>query len=150
MEPNTPNPHPFETAMAAVLHSAGAGQVVEACNRVAAALEAVASSPPAEVPEGIRSDIHRVAALLTLPTWAEVVKLATASSVDLRDLTSKEFAYIEQVEDKTVAKWRSQGTGPLYRCEGKILYPLEEVYQWRRKGRQRMVSQKPGKRRAED
>lgn len=128
-------------AMAGILELSGAAKVVEACERLTAALTEAAEPPPRPVPEGVRPDIHQLVALLSLPTWSDVVSWATRLGVDLRDLTSEEFAYLEHVSEKTAANWRSEGTGPLYRNQGRILYPVSEVFEWRRKGKQRMVSQ---------
>jgi hypothetical protein len=97
-----------------------------------------------ELPPGVRPDIGRIAAGFTLaPSLAEFIRFA--DSVDLRDLNEMELAYVEGVSVKTVRRWRIQGTGPEYRCEAGISYPLRWLWEWREKGRQRMTSQKVGR-----
>jgi hypothetical protein len=139
------NRHPLAAltgAMETVLELSGAGKVVEACNRLATALEALRAPTPAELPEGVRRDIHRLTAVLAFPTWEEVVRWAAVQGVDLRDLTEPELAYIERVSPKTARDWRTQGTGPAYRNEAGIRYPARELWTWRQKGRQTMTSQR--------
>jgi hypothetical protein len=46
----------FAGSMEAILEAAGAGKVVEACNRLSAALEAAALPPASDLPEGIREN----------------------------------------------------------------------------------------------
>jgi hypothetical protein len=65
-----------------------------------------------------------------------------ADAVDFRDLKEIELAYVEGVSLKTVQRWRTQGTGPEYRCEAGISYPLRWLWEWRERGRQRMTAQK--------
>jgi len=104
--------------------------------------EAIAG-PRAEtpLPPGVRADIGRITALLALaPSFAELMKLADV--VDLRDLNENELAYIEAVSMKTVRRWRTNGTGPEYRCEAGISYPIRWVWEWRDRGRQRLTAQK--------
>lgn len=125
----------FAGSMEAILEAAGAGRVVEACNRLSAALEAAA------LPGGIRPDIHRVAALLAFPTWDEFVRWAATLNVDLRDLNEKELAHLERVSLKLVQRWRTDGTGPTYRNEAGIRYSLRDVWDWRRRARQTMTAQ---------
>ncbi len=93
------------------------------------------------LPSGVRLDIGRVAAVLALaPSLAELVRYADA--LDFRDLNEMEVAYIEGVSLKTVQRWRTQGTGPEYRCEAGISYPIRWLWEWRERGRQRLTSQK--------
>ncbi len=120
----------------------GYGDLLSACQTLAGALQAVGKQDGTPPPEGVRPDIHRVAALLSLTAWTEVVSWATKLNVDLRDLTTREFAYLEHMSEGTAADWRSQGVGPRYRCEVRILYPLAEVWAWRKNGRQSQVAQR--------
>lgn len=100
-----------------------------------------APAPIDPLPQGIRSSIRRLMAVLALaPTLAEVVRLA--DGLDLRDLTEHEVAYLEDVHVATVRKWRLDGTGPEYRNESGISYPVRLYFEWRERGRQRMTSQK--------
>jgi hypothetical protein len=102
----------FAGSMEAILEAAGAVRVVEACNRLSTALEAAAIPPVADLPDGVRSDIHRVTALLAFPGWEEVVRWAATLNVDLRDLNERELAHLERVSLKLVQRWRTDGTGP--------------------------------------
>lgn len=96
------------------------------------------------LPPGVRPDIGRIAAGFTLsPSLGEFMRFA--DSIDLRDLNEMELAYVEGVSVKTVRRWRTQGTGPEYRCEAGISYPLRWLWEWRERGRQRMTSQKVGR-----
>jgi hypothetical protein len=124
----------FAGSMEAILEAPGAGRVVEACNRLSAALEAASLPPGVEVPGGIRVDIYRVAALIAFPGWDEVVRWAATLNVDLKDLNEKELAYLERVSVKLVQRWRTDGTGPAYRNEAGIRYALRDYWQWRRAG----------------
>ena len=105
---------------------------------------AEALSPPAcdtPLPPGVRIGIHRITAALALaPSFAELLRYADA--LDLRDLKEVELAYVEGVSLKTVQRWRTQGTGPEYRCEAGISYPIRWLWEWRERGRQRMTAQK--------
>jgi hypothetical protein len=93
------------------------------------------------LPPGVRLDIGRITAALALaPSFAELMRYAGA--VDFRDLNEVELAYIEGVSLKTVQRWRTQGTGPEYRCEAGISYPIRWLWEWRERGRQRMTAQK--------
>lgn len=93
------------------------------------------------LPPGVRPDIGRIACALALaPTFAELLRYA--DKLDLRDLNEFEIAYIERVSLKTVQRWRTQGTGPEYRCEAGITYPIRWLWEWRERGRQRMTAQK--------
>jgi hypothetical protein len=38
--------------------------------------------------------------------------------------------------------WRTDGTGPAYRNEAGIRYPLKWYWEWREKGRQRLTAQR--------
>jgi hypothetical protein len=131
----------FAGSMEAILEAAGAGRVVEACNRLSAALETAAIPPVADLPDGVRSDIHRVTALLAFPGWEEVVRWAATLNVDLRDLNERELAHLERVSLKLVQRWRTDGTGPTYRNEAGIRYSLRDVWDWRRRARQTMTAQ---------
>jgi len=71
---------------------------------------------------------------------AELMRFADL--VDLRDLNEAELAHVEGVSVKTVQRWRTQGTGPEYRCEAGISYPIRWLWEWRERGRQRLTSQK--------
>jgi len=93
------------------------------------------------LPRGVRPDIGRIAAALALgPSLAELMRFA--DTVDLRDLNEHELAYVEGLSLKTVQRWRTQGTGPEYRCEAGISYPIRWVWEWRERGRQRLTAQK--------
>jgi hypothetical protein len=93
------------------------------------------------LPPGVRSDIGRIAAALALaPSLPDLLRYA--DPVDFRDLNENELAYLEGLSLKTVRRWRTQGTGPEYRCEAGISYPIRWVWEWREKGRQRLTSQK--------
>jgi hypothetical protein len=131
----------FAGSMEAILEAAGAGKVVEACNRLSAALEAAALPLASDLPEGIRENFHRVAALLAFPAWEEVVRWAATLNVDLRDLNERELSHLERVSLKLVQRWRTEGTGPAYRNEAGIRYSLREVWDWRRRGKQTMTAQ---------
>src|ERR1700761_5368339 len=87
----------------------GYASLMEVCARLVDALQAIQATPPPDLPEGVRADIHRVAAVLSLDSWQEIVRWATTLGVDLRDLTATEFAYLERVTVKTAAGWRSRG-----------------------------------------
>ncbi len=102
--------------------------------------------PTAErpLPSGVRPDIGRVTAALALaPSFAELIRFANA--VDFRDLNEIELAYLEGVSLKTVRRWRTQGTGPEYRYEAGISYPIRWVWEWRERGRQKITAQKMGR-----
>lgn len=147
--PNSPNAF-FAERLGEVLEAAGAGRMVEACNRLSAALEAASTSPGPDLPLGIRDDFHRVAALLAFPTWEDVVRWAATLNVDLRDLNEKELSHLERVSLKLVQRWRSDGTGPAYRNEAGIRYSLRDVWDWRRRGRQTMTAQRTRRGRRRD
>lgn len=140
----TPDPLPsFSGALDAVLELSGASRVVEACTRLATLLEHLSSiTQPDDLPEGVRPNLPNLVALLTLPTWDEVIRWATLLQIDLRDLTEAEVAYAERVTVKTAQRWRSDGNGPPYRNEVGIRYPVSWYWDWRRKGRQTMTAQK--------
>jgi hypothetical protein len=123
----------------AVLEAAGADRVVEACNRLASALEGVPQSE--ELPKGIRGDFFGLAAVLAFSTWEEVVRWATVLKIDLRDLNERELSHLERVSLKLVQRWRSDGTGPTYRNEAGVRYTAKDVWDWRRRGRQSMTSE---------
>jgi hypothetical protein len=97
--------------------------------------------PDQTLPPAVRADIGRITAALALaPSFAELMKFADV--IDLRDLNENELAYIEGLSVKTVRRWRTQGTGPEYRCEAGISYPVRWVWEWRERGRQRLTAQK--------
>jgi hypothetical protein len=129
-------------ALEAILELSGAGRVVEACNRLSTVLENACASPPRDLPEGSRPDLHRLIALLTLPSWSEILRWAALLEVDLRDLMEAEIAYAERVTIKTAQRWRSDGDGPPYRNEVGIRYPVGWYWDWRHKGRQTMTAQR--------
>ncbi|HBL26500.1 MAG TPA: hypothetical protein DD490_06675 [Acidobacteria bacterium] len=105
------------------------------------AAAAATPTPTTPLPSGVRSDIGRITALLALsPSLTEILKFA--NEVDLRDLNEDELAYIEDVSLRTVRRWRTDGTGPEYRCESGISYPIRYVWDWRERGRQRLTGQK--------
>jgi hypothetical protein len=97
-----------------------------------------------QLPSGVRPDIGRIAAALALaPSLQELMRFADV--VDFRDLNEDEFAYVEGVSLRTVKRWRTEGTGPEYRCEAGVTYPVRWVWDWRERGRQRMTAQKMGR-----
>lgn len=131
----------FSAAMEAVLQLSGAGQLLEALNRITKLLEGDGITGVPEPPAGCREDIRHLAAVLSLdPTPQELLRIAPR--LDLRDLVEAEIAYLEQVTVKTVQAWRQNGTGPDYRNEAGIRYPVSWYIQWRRKGYQILTSQK--------
>lgn len=98
-------------------------------------------TPERTLPPGVRNDIGRVAASLALaPSLPELLRYADA--IDFRDLNEHELAYLEGLSLQTVRRWRTQGTGPEYRCEAGISYPIRWLWEWRERGRQRMTAQK--------
>ena len=106
-------------------------------------LAEILSQPTVEkpLPSWVRPDICRITAALVLaPSFAELMRFA--DRIDFRDLQQAELAYIEGVSLKTVQRWRTQGTGPEYRCEAGITYPIRWVWEWRERGRQKMTAQK--------
>jgi hypothetical protein len=129
-------------ALDAILELSGAGRVVGACNHLSAALEKASSPQPRDLPAGMRPDLHRLIALLTLSTWSDVLRWAGPLEVDLRDLVEVEVAYAERVTVKTAQRWRSNGDGPPYRNEVGIRYPVAWYWEWRHKGRQTMTAQR--------
>jgi hypothetical protein len=129
-------------ALDAILELSGAGRVVEACNHLSAVLEKTSAPRPRELPAGVRPDLHRLIALLTLASWSEVLRWAAPLEVDLRDLVEAEVAYAERVTVKTAQRWRSDGDGPPYRNEVGIRYPVAWYWEWRHKGRQTMTAQR--------
>jgi hypothetical protein len=128
-------------ALDSLLELSGAGRVVEACNRLSTVLERVSVDAPRDLPAGVRRDVHRIIALLTLPTWSEVLRWAALLEIDMRDLVEAEVAYIERVTVKTAQRWRIDGDGPPYRNEVGVRYPVEWYWNWRCRGRQTMTSQ---------
>jgi len=94
-----------------------------------------------QFPEGVRRDIGRLVALLTAPSWQEVIRWSTELPADLRDLNERELAYVEMVSMKIVQRWRSQGNGPFYRNQAGIRYSLRDVWEWRQRGRQRATAE---------
>jgi hypothetical protein len=135
-----------------ILDSAGAAKVVAACNRLSVALEAASIFPSPDLPDNVRPDIHRLAAVLACQAWEEVVRWVTTLNIDSRDLNEKELAHLERVSLKLIQRWRSEGTGPAYRNEAGIRYSLKDLWDWRRKGRQTITAQRVrrGRRRAGD
>jgi hypothetical protein len=126
-------------ALAALLEVPNLAELLRRNLQLAEAL----SSPNTDktLPSGVRADIGRIAAALALaPSLQELMRYGDA--VDFRDLNETELAYLEGLSLKTVRRWRTQGTGPEYRCEAGISYPIGWVWQWREKGRQRLTSQK--------
>ena len=130
-------------AMESVLELSGAGRVVEACNRLASVLETLKAPPHPDLPDGVRPDLYRLLAVLTLPSWEEVIRWSALLDLDLRDLVEIEVAHAERVTVvKTVQRWRGDGEGPPYRNEAGIRYPVSWYWDWRRKGRQTMTAQR--------
>jgi hypothetical protein len=95
-----------------------------------------------ELPPKCRRDLPRIAVLLALSKWDEVIKAAAHLGIDLRDLSETELAWLENVKVKSVQNWRSRGMGPAYRNQaGALSYPLRWYYEWREKSRQSSTSQ---------
>lgn len=115
-------------------------QLAEQLRRLIELAEAL-GRPAAErpFPPSVRRDIGRIALALA-PSLPELLRYA--DTIDFRDLNENELAYLEGLSLKTVRRWRTQGTGPEYRCEAGISYPIRWVWEWREKGRQRLTSQK--------
>jgi hypothetical protein len=141
-EPSAPgNPvEPFTASLAALLEVPALTESLRRAVEVANAVGRPAGEE-APLPPGVRADIGRIAgALAFAPSFAEIMRFA--DTLDLRDLNEMEVAYLERVSLKTVQRWRTQGTGPEYRCEAGILYPIRWLMEWRARGRQRMTAQK--------
>jgi hypothetical protein len=129
-------------AVAALLKVPTLAEVLRRNVEIAQALGPPETEKP--LPFGVRPTIGRITAALALaPSLAELMRFA--DTVDFRDLNEVEFAYLEGVSITTVKRWRTQGTGPEYRCEAGISYPIRWVWEWRERGRQRMTSQKMGR-----
>ena len=90
----------------------------------------------------VRETIDRITVVLTAASWPEGAQLATAIDADLRDLNEHELAYLERVTVRTVRTWRTAGTGPKYRNEAGIGYPIAELWAWRKKGLQSSTAQR--------
>jgi hypothetical protein len=130
---------PFAGALAALLKVPALTESLRRNVELAETLSQPASERP--LPPGVRHDIGRITAALALaPSLAELMRFANA--VDFRDLNEGELAYIEGLSLKTIQRWRTQGTGPEYRCEAGISYPIRWVWEWRERGRQRLTAQK--------
>jgi hypothetical protein len=130
----------FSTALAALLEVPSLAEQLRRNLELAEALSRPNDNVHA-LPPDVRPDIGRIIAAIALaPTLAEL--MAVSKVVDLRDLNETELAYIEGLSLKTVRRWRTQGTGPAYRCEAGISYPIRWVWEWREAGRQRLTSQK--------
>jgi hypothetical protein len=100
------------------------------------------SSLQPELPAKCRRDLPRIAVLLSLPKWDEVVRTAAHLGIDLRDLGEAELAWLENVKVKSVQNWRTRALGPSYRNQAGILsYPLRWYYEWREKSRQSSTAQ---------
>jgi hypothetical protein len=93
-------------------------------------------------PARARPDLYRLLAVLTLPSWEEVILWSALLDLDLRDLVEIEVAHAERATVKTVQRWRGDGEGPPYRNEAGIRYPVSWYWDWRRKGRQTMTAQR--------
>jgi hypothetical protein len=135
----TPGPHEvLSGALAALL------QVPELTDRLVRAMELAQTSrsvEPEPLPKAVRPSLRQLAAALALsPSLEELLKLS--ASLDFRDLKEPEIAYLEEVHLHTVRRWRMDGTGPEYRNQGVIRYPIRLYWEWREKGRQKMTAQK--------
>jgi hypothetical protein len=89
----------------------------------------------------IQEGIERVAVVLTSASWPDATQVAASIGADLRDLNEHEVAYLEHVKVATVQGWRRNGTGPKYRNEAGIVYPVAELWAWRKKGLQSSTAQ---------
>jgi len=122
-----------------------ATELLQSVERLARLLEKFqpALEEPVPLPSRVRPTIGQVAVLLAVAsTRAELQALATQFKVDLRDLNEAEITHLESVSAKTVRDWRTNGTGPAYRNEAGIRYPILWLWEWRQKGRQTLTSQK--------
>ncbi|HVT59901.1 MAG TPA: hypothetical protein VHR45_16065 [Thermoanaerobaculia bacterium] len=106
-------------------------------------LQTILGAPvePQPLPPSVRPNLRELTGLLALSPSAEEM-LRLARGLDLRDLSEAEVAYLERITVKTVQKWRTDGTGPAYRNEAGIRYPLRWYWEWREKGRQRLTAQR--------
>jgi hypothetical protein len=114
--------------------------LVKEVQRLVIALE----SPKVEeepVPK-CRPGIRALQAILTLPRWEDVVRTAAMHGVDLRDLNEHELAFMEGRKLTTVRSWRRNRTGPRYRNEAGIQYPVHSYHEWRARGAQSSTAQK--------
>jgi hypothetical protein len=118
-----------------------AAQLIQACDRLSTLLEAAAEACAPELPDGVRLEIRGFAALLSFSNWEEIARWGSKLQIDLRDLNERELAYLERVSISLVQRWRTEGTGPMYRNEAGIRYSLRDIWEWRRKGRQAMTAQ---------
>jgi hypothetical protein len=70
---------------------------------------------------------------------------------DLRDLSSRELAYLEQVSVRTLEDWAERGDGPPFRKAGRRTsrrrYPLGTYLEWRERTTMISTFEKPGCRR---
>jgi hypothetical protein len=131
---------PLATVLAALLEVPA---LTENLRRAVEIAEAIGRpmSEATPLPPGVRPDIGRLtAALAFAPSFTELLRYA--DTVDFRDLNEIELAHLERVSVKTIQRWRTQGTGPEYRCEAGISYPIRWLWEWRERGRQRMTAQK--------
>jgi hypothetical protein len=137
--------HPISAALDSILEMGRAGELLQGIDRLSRLLESFqpVSEDSEILPKGVRAGIGRVAALLAVAsTKAELQELAAHFRVDLRDLHEAEVAHLEKVSVKTTRDWRTNGTGPAYRNEAGIRYPVLWLWEWRQKGRQFLTSQK--------
>lgn len=145
---------PISAALDSILELGRAGELVRRIDRLTALLEDFGPKSGAsseDCPKEARPGIARVAALLAVAsTKAELQELARRFEVDLRDLNETELAHLEKVSIRTVREWRTNGTGPAYRNEAGIRYPLLWLWEWRQKGRQTLTSQKTTRGRRRD
>ena len=121
------------------------GELLQGIERLAKLLERFqpALEDAVPLPARVRPAIGQIAALLAVAsTKAELQALASQFKVDLRDLNEAEITHLENVSAKTVRDWRTNGTGPAYRNEAGIRYPILWLWEWRQKGRQTLTSQK--------
>jgi len=89
-----------------------------------------------------RPGIRGLQAVLTLPRWEDVVRTAAVHGLDLRDLNEYELAFMEGRKLTTVRSWRRNRTGPRYRNEAGIQYPVHAYHEWRARGAQSSTAQK--------
>jgi hypothetical protein len=130
---------PLAAVLAALLEVPALTENLRRAVEIAQAIGRPLSDEP--LPPGVRLDIGRIGCALALaPSFAELLRYA--DKLDLRDLNELEIAHIERVSLKTVQRWRTQGTGPEYRNEAGISYPIGWLWEWRERGRQRMTAQK--------
>jgi hypothetical protein len=137
-------------AMESVLELSGASRVIDACTRLTTALESLKAVNLSEIPEGVRPEIHGLVAILAFPRGKKSFA-GRRPSPSISETSMRRRSLISRgVKPKTVREWRTLGTGPAYRNEAGIRYPVRELWTWRQKGRQTITAQRVRRGRAFD